>query len=76
MDHLRLTLVELIDDINDLDIGNFDSQAAATNICNIALSDLREDELGNPHKRAAVKQTGHPSYVINTKSLTEGFSWR
>ena len=48
LDHLRLTLVELIDDINDPDIGNFDSQAAATNICNIAISDLRDDELGNP----------------------------
>ncbi|KAF9155537.1 hypothetical protein BG015_009513 [Linnemannia schmuckeri] len=49
LDHIRLTLVELIDDINDPNIANIDSQAAATNICNIALSDLREDELGILH---------------------------
>ncbi|KAF9909938.1 hypothetical protein EC991_007741 [Linnemannia zychae] len=45
LDHIRLTLVELIDEMNDSNPDNVDSQAAATNICNIALSDLREDEL-------------------------------
>ncbi|KAG0293742.1 hypothetical protein BGZ96_002384 [Linnemannia gamsii] len=46
LDHIRLLLVELIDDVNDPnpDI-KFDSQAAASNISNITLSDLREDEL-------------------------------
>jgi hypothetical protein len=46
LDHIRLTLVELIDEMNDSNPDNVDSQAAATNICNIALSDLREDEFG------------------------------
>lgn len=48
LDHIRLSLVELIEDVNEPnpDI-KFDSQAAASNISNITLSDLREDELGN-----------------------------
>ncbi|KAG0205959.1 hypothetical protein BGX33_007637 [Mortierella sp. NVP41] len=45
LDHIRLTLVELIDEMNDTNPDSVDSQAAATNICNIALSDLKEDEL-------------------------------
>ncbi|KAF9585083.1 hypothetical protein BGW38_003973, partial [Lunasporangiospora selenospora] len=46
LDLIRLTLVELIEDMNGDNPDNVDSQAAATNICNMALSDLKRDELG------------------------------
>ncbi|KAG0050163.1 hypothetical protein BGZ83_005055 [Gryganskiella cystojenkinii] len=45
LDLIRLTLVELIDDMNGESNDHVDSQAAAINICNMALSDLKEDEL-------------------------------
>ncbi|KAF9954135.1 hypothetical protein BGZ65_004221, partial [Modicella reniformis] len=44
LDLIRLTLVELIDDMNGFSPDNVDSQAAATNICNMVLTDLKEDE--------------------------------
>ncbi|KAF9937669.1 hypothetical protein BGZ67_001000 [Mortierella alpina] len=45
LDLIRLSLVELVDDMNGDSPDNVDSQAAATNICNMALSDLKEDEM-------------------------------
>lgn len=46
LDQIRLALVELIDEMNGDSPEHVDSQAAATNICNMALSDLKPDELG------------------------------
>ncbi|KAF8937819.1 hypothetical protein BGZ58_002087 [Dissophora ornata] len=45
LDLIRLTLVELVDDMNGDNPDNVDSQASATNICNMALSDLKDDEI-------------------------------
>ncbi|KAF9184663.1 hypothetical protein BGZ51_003206 [Haplosporangium sp. Z 767] len=45
LDLIRLTLVELIDDMNGDSSDSVDSQASATNICNLAMSDLKEEEL-------------------------------
>ncbi|KAG0303333.1 hypothetical protein BGZ98_006787, partial [Dissophora globulifera] len=45
LDLIRLTLVELVDDMNGDNPDNVDSQAAATNICNMTLSDLKDDEM-------------------------------
>ncbi|GJJ77035.1 DNA-dependent protein kinase catalytic subunit [Entomortierella parvispora] len=45
LDQIRLALVELIDEMNGDSPEHVDSQAAATNICNMALSDLKPDEL-------------------------------
>ncbi|KAF9965129.1 hypothetical protein BGZ70_005357 [Mortierella alpina] len=45
LDLIRLSLVELADDMNGDNPDNVDSQAVATNICNMALSDLKEDEM-------------------------------
>ncbi|KAG0254733.1 hypothetical protein BG011_005543 [Mortierella polycephala] len=45
LDLIRLTLVELIDDMNGDNPDGVDSQASATNICNMAMSDLKEEEL-------------------------------
>lgn len=46
LDLIRLTLVELIDEMNGANPDTVDSQAAATNIRKMVLSDLKEDELG------------------------------
>ncbi|KAF9439193.1 hypothetical protein BGZ76_009365 [Entomortierella beljakovae] len=45
LDLIRLTLVELIDEMNGDNPDNVDSQAAATNICNMTLSNLKDDEI-------------------------------
>ncbi|CAO3567705.1 unnamed protein product [Mortierella alpina] len=45
LDLIRLSLVELADDMSGDNPDNVDSQAVATNICNMALSDLKEDEM-------------------------------
>ncbi|KAF9360313.1 hypothetical protein BGX34_007846, partial [Mortierella sp. NVP85] len=45
LDLIRLTLVELIDEMNGTNPDTVDSQAAATNIRKMVLSDLKEDEL-------------------------------
>jgi hypothetical protein len=68
LDHIRLSLVELIDDVNDSnpDI-KFDSQAAASNISNITLSDLREDELGNTLKE--VNSGSNYAILITRKTV-------
>ncbi|KAG0369575.1 hypothetical protein BGZ54_009551 [Gamsiella multidivaricata] len=45
LDLIRLTLVELVDDMNGDNPDTVDSQAAATNICSMALSELKEEEI-------------------------------
>ncbi|KAF9955057.1 hypothetical protein BGZ72_004086 [Mortierella alpina] len=45
LDLIRLSLVELADDMNGDNPDNVDSQAVATNICNMALSDLKDEEM-------------------------------
>lgn len=44
---IRQALVELVDDMNGENPDNVDSQAAATNICNMALADVKSQEAGN-----------------------------
>ncbi|KAF9934906.1 hypothetical protein FBU30_010173 [Linnemannia zychae] len=64
LDHIRLTLAELIDEMNDSNPDGVDSQAAATNICNIALSDLREDEIAEYLTRSS---TSMSPYIVDIK---------
>ncbi|KAF9205543.1 hypothetical protein BGZ49_003877 [Haplosporangium sp. Z 27] len=49
-DLIRLTLVELVDDMNGENPDIVDSQAAATKICNMTLTDLKDDEIGEKMK--------------------------
>lgn len=44
---IRQALVELVDDMNGENPDNVDSQAAATNICNMVLADVKPEEAGN-----------------------------
>ncbi|KAG0024840.1 hypothetical protein BGZ80_003699 [Entomortierella chlamydospora] len=86
LDLIRLTLVELIDEMNGENPDNVDSQAAATNICNMALTDLKDDEIDmaisllfNPDKgimyflRKALDKTAHGAAKVTFLEFTAEF---
>ncbi|KAG0234361.1 hypothetical protein BGX31_004586 [Mortierella sp. GBA43] len=86
LDLIRLTLVELIDDMNGLSPDSVDSQAAATNICSMVLSNLKPEELDmatsllfNPEKgilyflRKSLDKTAHAEAKVTFLEFTTEF---
>ncbi|KAF9116341.1 hypothetical protein BGX27_003334 [Mortierella sp. AM989] len=86
LDLIRLTLVELIDEMNGENPDNVDSQAAATNICNMTLTDLKGDEIDmatsllfNPDKgimyflRKALDKSAHGVAKVTFLEFTAEF---
>ncbi|KAF9360792.1 hypothetical protein BGX26_007743 [Mortierella sp. AD094] len=86
LDLIRLTLVELIDEMNGENPDNVDSQAVATNICNMTLTDLKDDEIDmatsllfNPDRgimyflRKALDKTAHSVAKVTFLEFTAEF---